>query len=208
MVFGQKIIDEKDSPINGRVVVVKSVGLGTYIQVEGLTQSGSVVTDVWNTTLKKVKKQKSEINNCLILGLGGGSAAGLVRKYWQTSNIVGVDIDSVFVEFGRKYMKLDEVDVEIYIQDASEFIKEDGKKYNLILIDMYVGYEVPEGFTKPAFLKQIKKMLNKDGILVFNRLYFDEKRKLAEEFSTLLEKEFESVERVYPEANIMFICKD
>ena len=204
--IGQKILDEKDSPINGRIVVMKTAGLGIYIQVEGLTQSGSVVYDIWNTTLKEVKKEKSEVNDCLVLGLGGGSAAKLVRKYWKMSNIVGVDIDPVFVEFGKKYMQLDRVNVDIHIQDANEFIKQNKEKYDLILVDMYVGYEVPEEFIKLSFVRDIKEMLNKDGLAVFNRLYFNDKRKLAEQFSKMLEKEFEKVERFYPEANVMFIC--
>lgn len=205
-VLGQKILDEKDSPINGRIVVVKNPGLGVYIQVEGLTQSGSVVYDIWNTMLKKVKKDKPEVDDCLVLGLGGGSAAKLVRKYWKNANIVGVDIDPIFVEFGEKYMQLDRVGADIHIQDATLFIKENKKKYDLILVDMYVGYEVPEKFTKPSFIKDIKEMLKEDSLAVFNRLFFDEKRKIAEKFSKKLDKEFENVERFYPEANVMFIC--
>lgn len=206
--FGQKILDEKDSPINGRVVVVKSVGLGTYIQVEGLTQSGSVVYDVWNTTLKKVKRQKPEVTDCLILGLGGGSAAKLVRKYWSNSKITGVDIDPVFVEFGKKYMGLDDTKVDIHLQDATKYIKKDTNKYNLILVDMYVGYKVPLKFTTSSFIRSVKKLLNKEGIVVFNRLYFGERRKLAESFSEELDKEFKNVKRIYPEANIMFVCEE
>lgn len=205
-VLGQKILDEKDSPINGRIVVVKNPGLGIYIQVEGLTQSGSVVYDIWNTMLKKVKKKKPKVDDCLVLGLGGGSAAKLVRKYWKDANIVGVDIDPVFVEFGEKYMQLDRVGADIHIQDGVEFIKGNKKRYDLILVDMYIGYEVPEKFNKPSFIKDIKEMLNENGLAVFNRLYFDDKRKLAEQFYDKLEKEFEKVERVYPEANVMFIC--
>jgi hypothetical protein len=41
---------------------------------------------------------------------------------------------------------------------------------------------------------------------VFNRLYYDEKRRQAEEFEKVLEDIFDEVERNYPEANIMFLC--
>jgi spermidine synthase len=204
--IGIRVLEEKLSIINGKVVVLKTAGLGTYIQVEGLTQSGSVVYDIWNTMIKKIKKEKPEVNDCLILGLGGGSAAKLVRKFWKKANIIGVDIDPVFVEFGKKYMQLDKARADIHVQDAISFIKVNKRKYDLILIDMYIGYEIPEKFTKPAFIKDIKKMLKTDGLAVFNRLYFDDKRKLTEEFGKKLEKEFETVERVYPEANVMFIC--
>ena len=37
--IGPKIIEKKHSNINGEVVVLKTLGLGIHIQVEGLTQS-------------------------------------------------------------------------------------------------------------------------------------------------------------------------
>ena len=94
---GVKILEEVESKANGKIVVVKRLGFGTYIQVEGLTQSGSVVYDVWRSTLRKVKKSKIPIKNILILGLGGGSTAIISRKYWPNSNITGVDVDPVIV---------------------------------------------------------------------------------------------------------------
>jgi hypothetical protein len=58
-----RILEETYSSINGEIVVVKSLGYGVYIQVQGLTQSGGVVHDVWNTVLKKVKEKKPTVKN-------------------------------------------------------------------------------------------------------------------------------------------------
>ncbi|MFH1863767.1 MAG: hypothetical protein ABIJ85_02580, partial [bacterium] len=116
LLSGTKILEERKSKYNGDIKVVKSLGYGTYIQVEGLTQSGGVVTDVWRTTLKKLRTK--EIKNCLILGLGGGSAAKLVRKYWPDCKIIGVDIDPVMAELGKKYLGLGQIRMEIEICDA------------------------------------------------------------------------------------------
>jgi spermidine synthase len=207
---GQKILEESKSPVNGKIVVLKTLGLGIHIQVEGLTQSGSVVYDIWKETLKKTKKKKKNVNNALILGLGGGSAATLVKKYWKEASITGVDIDPVFVEMGKKYLGLDDIDVEVIIKDASEYIgnvKKEELTYDLILVDMYVGYEVPRQFTTVKFIKDIKGLLTDDGIAIFNRLYFDDKRTLAMSFAKKLDEIFDSVEYVYPEANVMFLCK-
>lgn len=197
------MLEEKESKINGKIQVVKSLGFGTYIQVDGLTQSGGVVYEVWKSALKKVKGEKLKVNSCLILGLGGGSAAKLVRKMWPDAKITGVDIDPVIVELGKNYLEL-EVD-EFVEADAAGFFKNKKKKYDLILIDTYVGDKYPENFENEDFLMLIKNHLNKDGVAVFNRLYWDEKRKLAHEFLKKLESVFEDVLPFYPEANIMFI---
>jgi spermidine synthase len=204
---GTKVLEEIESPINGKIVVLKSLGLGTYIQVEGLTQSGGVMHGVWRTTLKKIKNRRQEVKDSLILGLGGGTAASLIKKYWPEITITGVDIDPVIVDLGKKYLGMPEV--ERVIGDAYEYCQQQEKsekRYDLILVDVYVGYEVPKKFQREKFIKLVKSLLTKNGIIVFNRLYFDEKRSLAMKFSKKLEKIFPKVETVFPEANIMFIC--
>jgi len=208
---GPKVLEERKSKINGEIKVVKMLGLGTYIQVEGLTQSGGVVANVWKTSLKKTRREKEKIRNCLILGLGGGSAAKLVCKYWPEAKITGVDIDPTIVELGKRYLGLDKLNLDIHIEDSEKFITKEIKnkrKYEFILIDMYVGYEVPKKFETVEFTKTIKQLLNKEGIAVFNRLYFDTKRPLAIKFAKKLETVFPKVEYFYPEANLMFICKN
>src|SRR3989344_2104718 len=192
---GIKILEEVTSPINGKIQVVRSLGLGNYIQVEGLTQSGGVVNEVWKTTLWKLKnKRTKELKNCLILGLGGGSAAKLVRKFWPDAKITGVEIDPIMVNLGKKYLKLDAVEVDIVIDDAYKFVANSSKliaqSYNLILVDLYIGYDVPEKFTKQDLIYLARSLLASGGVVVFNRLYFGEKRKEAEKFGEKLEKVF------------------
>ena len=212
-ITGTWLVDEEKSPINGKVQIIKSFAFGTYLQVGRLTQSGGVVYDVWRTSLRKVKKQKKEeIENCLILGLAGGSVAKLVRKFWgENVEITGVDIDPVMVEMGKKHLGLDKHNVKVKIGDAYDFVRKAEKakkktKYDLICIDLYVGDQYPEKFEKDGFLKLIKNLLSEDGIAVFNRLYYDEKRAQAMKFGRVLEKHFENVTPVFPQANIMFLC--
>ena len=201
-----KVLEEVDSPINGKIRVVRSLGLGTYIQVENLTQSGGLVDGFWRHSLGGIKKKKLEVKNCLILGLGGGSAAMRVKKLWGEAEITGVDVDPLMIELGRKYLGL--TGLEVVISDAGDFIKRGNKKYDLILVDTYVGYEFPKKFEEMGFLTAVKKSLAPAGIAVFNRLYMADKRPQAVEFGEKLEKVFKKVDAVYPEANVMFICSD
>ena len=52
--FGTKIFEVKHSKFNKNIKVIKSLGLGTYIQVNGLTQSGGVVESIWKYSFKKL----------------------------------------------------------------------------------------------------------------------------------------------------------
>jgi spermidine synthase len=81
-----------------------------------------------------------------------------------------------------------------------------GEKYDLILVDVYVGDTIPKKFITPIFYNLAKKLLEKDGVVVINRLYYDEKRKLADKTHQDLKKIFSEVMAVFPEANIMFVC--
>src|SRR4030067_2141317 len=187
---GTRILEEVDSPVNGKVRVLQSLACGNHVQAGNLTQSGGVVTNVWKYSLKKVKEKKAEINNCLILGLGGGSAAKLVRNFWTNAEIIGVELDPVMVDLGMKYLGLGSANVKIITDDALEFCKKEmikseegsNKKYDLILVDIYVGDVIPDKFETEDFVQNIKALISDNGMTVFNRIYFDENKGYAINF--------------------------
>ena len=218
--IGTKVLEEKSSKFNGNIRVVRTLGMGTYIQAEGLTQSGGIVESIWRKTLKYLNNKKifkeSEppkpltVNNCLILGLGGGTVAGLIRKNWPGARLTGIEIDPVMIELGKKYLDLDRLKIDIKVHDADSFIKiKNGSpdtKYDLIIVDLYRGDKFPEKFGTEDYLGFIKNKLSESGVAVFNRLYYGDKRPETVKFGRELEKIFSKVIWFYPEANLMFLC--
>jgi spermidine synthase len=198
--LGTKILEERKSKYNGDIKVIRSLGFGTYIQVNNLTQSGGVVENIWNQTLKKVHKSLVTNHQSLILGLGGGTVAKLIRKYWPKSKIIGVEIDPVMVELGTRYLALDTSKTKIVISDAYDFCETSA--YDLVIVDIYCGDVFPKKFEQEEFLKK----LTKNKLIIFNRLYFGEKRKEVVKFGSKLEKVFKRVDWFYPQANLMFLC--
>lgn len=202
--LGTKILEEIESKFNGDLRVVRSLGLGTYIQADGLTQSGGIVESFWRQTLKKIYNSKFTINNCLILGLGGGTVAKLVRKNWKDAKITGVDIDPIIVDLGRKYLDLDKFEVKVIIKDAAQYTKYNIQhtNFDLVIVDLYQGDKFPKKFESEIFLKS----LTKNGLVIFNRLYYKDKKVVAEKFGKKLKKFFRKVEYYYPVTNLMFLC--
>lgn len=209
------MLEERESKYNGHLKVVRSLGFGTYIQAEGLTQSGGIVESIWRQTLKKVitlrdKNSKLKIKNCLILGLGGGTVAKLIRKKWPEAKITGIDIDPVMIELGKKYLNLSEYKVDIIIADASNLSNlsnQSNSKFDLIIVDLYNGDKYPEKFETENYVNCARTVLADRGVAVINRLYFGDKRPQAVKFGNKLNKIFSKVEWFYPEANLMFVCR-
>ena len=201
--IGTTILEEKDSKYNGHLRVLKTFGMGTYIQAEGLTQSGGIVESIWKSTLKQIKEKN--IQNILILGLGGGTVAKLLRKKYPEAKITGVEIDPLMVELGKKYLNLADYGVEIEIKDVKKTkFKKNG--FDLVIVDMYQGDNFPKEFESESFLKMLSQTLSIDGTLIINRLYFGDKRPDTVRFGNKLEKIFKNVMWYYPEANLMFVC--
>ncbi|MEK7112064.1 MAG: hypothetical protein AAB875_01940, partial [Patescibacteria group bacterium] len=163
--------------------------------------------EVWGDALREIKLRKEQVRNCLILGLGGGSAAMKVKDFWPEAEITGVDVDPVMVDLGKKYLGLN--GVNSVIENAWDFVikaRRASLKYNLILIDTYLGSRYPKELERDDFLLRIRGLLSEGGLAVFNRLYYGEKRREAVKFGGKLDMIFTKVERFYPQANLMLIA--
>ncbi len=194
--FGTKILEERDSKYNGHIKVVKTLGMGTYIQCNGLTQSGGIVESIWKTTLRQITNHKSLITNVLILGLGGGTVAKLLRKKYPNAKITGVEIDPIMVELGEKYLDLGKYNINIKIADALTY-KLLPITYDLVIVDTYLGDKyVDLTGSEPV----------RSSITVFNRLYYGDKKQEALEFGEKLKSIFRTVYVFRPRTNIIFLC--
>ena len=204
---GIQLLEERDSPHNGKLSVVRNVAWGTYIQAGGLTQSGGIVESIWKDVFKSLPKDN--ISKVLILGLGGGTIAKLGHKKWSEAKITGVDIDPIMVDLGKKYLGLKEGKTEIIISDAFEYCqKQDSKKkkFDLIFVDLYQGDKFPEKFETDNFIHLVRRLLAREGLVMFNRLYGGSRRGDAVRFREKLERIFKEVDLIYPEANIVMVC--
>lgn len=199
MMLGTTVFEERESKYNGHLRVLRTWGMGNYIQAEGLTQSGGIVESIWRSTLRQVPSTKYPVQNILILGLGGGTLAKLLRKKYPNAKITGIEIDPIMVELGRKYLDLDKYNIDIKIGDTNKF---KFGEYDLVIVDMYSGDNFPKEFESEEFLKKLTKYKT----VIINRLYYGDKRPDTVRFGNKLEKIFKKVTWFYPEANLMFIC--
>lgn len=202
-------IHETNSPINGEIQIVEQFGRRS-IKVSGMEQSGPMVEGLWRRGLSEVRRWKLEVRKVLILGLGGGSAVKLINRYYPKAKIVGVEVDPVMVKLGKKYLGLNEYNnLEIKIGDAFNFIShtEDvGKYFDLVLVDIYLGKDVPKELESKELLRDVKKVLADGGTAIFNRLRGKGRENELNLFLKNLKKHFLKVKVVKPLINQLFIC--
>jgi spermidine synthase len=204
--YSLKVIDEIYSPINGILLVTKNPSLGiNIITPQKIAQSGTIMERSWDTALKKIKKQK--IKDVLVLGYGGGSVARCIHKLWPKSKLTGVDIDPIIVKLGKKYLKQKSNNDEIIISDVFDY--EPQGLFDLILIDLFIGSEIPEGLKSYDYLSHlVNNHLHHKGYLIINLINLPTSKDGVKEVSSVLKKIFVSVSRVKHQKNILIICSN
>ena len=109
----------------------------------------------------------------LLLGLGGGSAARVVRAVAPQAHIVGVEIDPEVVSAARRWFDLDALGVEVVTDDAARFLRSTRARFDAVLEDVFTGdarrLAKPPGFPLPA-LDHARRALRRNGVVVSNTL--------------------------------------
>lgn len=119
---------------------------------------------------------KSNDINVLIIGGGDGGTLRELLKYNNVINVNMVEIDNEVIRAARLYFKklsisFNDKRAKLYIEDGVKWVKKniENKKnnFNLIIIDS-TDFGASEGLFTYEFYNNVKKLLKKDGILVFN----------------------------------------
>lgn len=202
-----RTVEELPSPVNGKIKVIKFWG-NYRIHVGGLSQSGGLVNTLWDTALKKIHNSSFIIHNSLVLGVGGGTVIKSLNKYFPNAKITAIEIDPLMIKLAKKYFNLDHSkNLRIIIQDAINWVlKNKQKKFDLILVDLYIGKDIPRELESDYFLKALKRILNKKGITIINRLRDKENQKEIDEFIEKLRKNFNFVKMIKPLVNYLIFC--
>lgn len=204
--FKQKVIEETSSSVNGRIQVVNFLGEPRII-VSGLLQSGGLLEVIWGKVIKKIIGWPDfSAKSCLILGLGGGTLANLINQSFPEVKITGVEIDPEIIRLAKKYFGVNKIsNLKIINTDAIKFINQEKspEKFDLIFVDLYLGDKIPSKTETAIFMSNLKKLLSKSGIIVFNRLFYEQHKKGTEKFVKQLGYYFSNIELVRVHSNLL-----
>jgi spermidine synthase len=125
--------------------------------------------------LEKINLPK--VNSILVLGMGGGSVIETLRDDLNyEKQIDAVEIDPVIIDIAqREFGILEGEFLKIHCMDALEFIKNNHKKFDLIIVDLYIDLNVPDKFLNIEFWDHIIKSKSSKGTVIFNASIKDSK---------------------------------
>lgn len=139
--------------------------------VDGLIESGDILTHIWKTGLKKLLPKSFIPQSILLLGLGGGSNTLLVNRLYPDAKITAVEIDPFMVEISRKFFGVGKVkNLEIVIADALPFVRHlTTEIYDLILVDCFEGKYIPKKLENLDFIQGLKDHAR---FVLINRIFW------------------------------------
>lgn len=171
--------------------------------VDGAVQSvapedGHRGSGYWAAMIPNVRPRRA-----LILGLGAGTVAHLLTRRFGPVPIVAVDDDRELVQIARTEFSLELDNLEIWIGDAFEYVRESQDHFDLILVDLYHGPQPARGMVSRPFLLGLRRILEPRGQIVFNLFgsYLTKERLLR--LSTV----FRRVDIVPAGANRIVFCR-
>ena len=143
-----------------------------HIDGKNVNYSFGSLHHVFRKAIRFKSKEISKAKTALILGFGAGSIAKIL---WNEKNfpiqITGVDFEPLMYELAEKYSGIKDFEKLTLIEaDAHVFVKECKEQFDVIFIDLFVEDQVPDFCMTLEFMKCIKRLINKDGLVIWDTL--------------------------------------
>lgn len=159
------------SGINNSISVTRFFGRSTLF-AKGIPQSGGEFVRMWKTVIAGIPGLPVE--SALVLGVGGGTAIGILRRKYPDARITGVDIDPVVIDIAKRYFPAENTrGVTFFVSDAVTWISSQPAtdRYSLIIVDLFIGLDNPSASKTAGFLKRIRQIAGRNGLIIYNSDY-------------------------------------
>jgi spermidine synthase len=162
-------VEERTGLVTPRLEIYLSKGRYVLDAVRVNYSFGGLDT-VFRKAFSQFDVQDREIANALILGFGAGSVASILcEEYKKAVHLTGVEKDPVVIELAKKYFQLEKYkNLSLHLEDAGAFVARCDQRFDLIVVDVFVGVEVPPQFKQEKFLSGLGRLLAAQGICFFN----------------------------------------
>lgn len=155
------------SEINGPIVCTRVLGQWS-VAVGGIGQSGEYLNGFWKEAFSKLPHTLS-VRRILMLGFGPGETLKMYAKRFPKASMTVIEIDPVMVDLARRFGHLSgKLIPEIIIGDAGEVLVDLEGRYDLIVLDMFIGVDVGIATYQETLIRQVLRLLSPQGAILMN----------------------------------------
>ena len=191
-----KTLAKFHTPTNHDIAVIEKNGKLSLL-VNGIEQTGTYVDVLFRRSLNILLSwHPSPVLHILVIGVGGGSVIRQLHKAYPLAHIIAVDIDKTIIDIAKTYFQIPSEDYcKFIVSDARTYIAgANNGKFDLIIIDIYIGNDVPQFVSEKAFLRNVSLKLKPKGRFLMNYFSFEGQPKKAEQLRILLTHIYKHVE--------------
>ena len=123
-------------------------------------------------------QKRKDIQSTLLLGGAGFSFPKYYIHYYPEKHIDVVEFKPEMYQLAMQYFYLDELyrdydltenrRMEVFIEDANDYLKNTDRTYDLIINDCYISNRMDDDLLRDAQVRNIKRCLNPGGVYVIN----------------------------------------
>jgi spermidine synthase len=175
-VAGEKLLLERKSPYNTILVTEDDRGLRILrFEKDGARQSVVKLGDPDHLELPYTRAIPvafvfvEKPQSVLVVGLGGGTIPGFLRKRFPGLGIDVVEIDPGVAEVARSHFGFrEDAKMHAYVDDGRRFIERSGRLYDIIFLDAFGTDSVPYRLVTREFLVGVSRALTPRGVVIGN----------------------------------------
>ena len=174
-----------------------------------VSQSGGEYVSMWKKAVDYADQKNHNVISCLILGVGGGTAAGVIKSKYPASKITGVEIDPQMIKVAEKYFGLRKFkNFKLVNADAYKWVSKNKLKFDLIITDLFINDLNPDFSRTKEFLTIVRKLLKHNGLILFNGHYLNEDSGEFDKFKSICRKIFTEVTEIhqFPKNRILLLA--
>jgi spermidine synthase len=130
----------------------------------------------------------------------------MISDKFHPTKIIGVEIDPIMIDLGRRHFALAQIpNLEIINGNAKNIINNlTIKQFDIVLVDLYLGDQLPNFVYSNNFLGQLSKL---GKLVIINHLFYDPVKKAqAHDLVKKLESFFSHIEIIRSLTNILLLC--
>lgn len=141
--------------------------------VQSVAMKHPGMTGLYYDTALAAPLMADQARSALILGMGTGTYARQLKRYYPRMAIQGVEIDQSISNLALKYFD-QPADIPVSTYDGRAWLAASRQRYDLIMVDAYQDITIPFQMSSTEFFSLVREHLNPGGVMVVNMNMIDD----------------------------------